>query len=364
MLLKESKGLLNMILGCLVGRFSMDIGIDLGTCTTLISARGKGIVLNEPSVVAVGKESNIVLNKGNAVGSVAREMLGKAPGSITVVRPLRNGVISDFEITEAMLSYFIKKARGSGKTSLVKPRVVIAVPSGITAVERRAVIDSAERAGAREVYLVDEPMAAGIGSGLPVAEPTASMIVDIGGGTTEVAIMSLADIASCESVRVGGDAMDEAIINHLKKTYNLLIGEARAEKVKIEIGSAVPLEEELTMEVAGRDTITGLPRKVLLTSEEIREALREPIAAIINAVIGTLEKTSPELAADLIDNGIHICGGGSLLRGMDTVLANATALRVKRVEVPLNSVAKGTCIYIENLEQWKDTMDRSDYGWE
>jgi len=364
MLLKESKGLLRMILGCLGGRFSMDIGIDLGTCTTLISARGKGIVLNEPSVVAVGKKSNIVLNKGNAVGSVACEMLGKAPGSINVVRPLRNGVISNFEITEAMLSYFIKRVRGGGKASLVKPRVVIAVPSGITAVERRAVIDSTERAGAREVYLVDEPMAAGIGAGLPVAEPTASMIVDIGGGTTEVAIISLADTASCESVRIGGNAMDEAIINHLKKTYNLLIGEARAEKVKIEIGSAVPLEQELTMEIAGRDTITGLPRKVLLTSEEIREAIREPIAAIIDAVTATLEKAQPELAADLIDNGVYICGGGSLLRGMDTVLANATALKVKRVEGPLNSVAEGTCIYIENLEQWKDTIDRSNYGWE
>jgi len=364
MLLKKSKVLLDVMLGYLHGRFGMDIGIDLGTCTTLISARGEGIVLNEPSVVAVNKGTNIVLDNGNAVGSVAREMLGKTPASITTIRPMKNGVISDFEIAEAMLSHFIRKVRSEGRARFVKPRVVIAVPSGITAVERRAVVDSAERAGARRVYLVDEPMAAGIGSGLPIADPTASMIVDIGGGTTEVAIISLADIASCESIRVGGDAMDEAIINHLKKTYNLLVGEARAEKVKIEIGSASPLEEELTMEVAGRDTITGLPRKILITSEEIRQALREPVAAIIGVVAGTLEKVEPELAADLIDNGIHICGGGSLLRGMDTVLANATGLKVKTVKEPLNSVAEGTSIYMENLELWEDTMDRSDYGWE
>jgi len=251
-----------------------------------------------------------------------------------------------------------------GRGGLVRPRVVIAIPSGITAVERRAVIDSAERAGARKVYLVDEPMAAGIGAGLPITDPTASMIVDIGGGTTEVAIMSLADIATAESIRIGGDDMDEAIINHLKKTYNLLIGEARSEKVKIQIGSAAPLEEELTMEIAGRDTISGLPRKIVITSEEIREALKDPIAAIIDAVTGTLEKAEPELAADLIDNGIHICGGGSLLRSIDTVLANATGLKVHAVEDPLSCVARGTAVYLENLELWKDTMDHNERGWE
>ena len=366
MLLEAAKRVIDMILGCLGGWFDTDIGIDLGTCTTLISVRGKGIVLNEPSVVAVDKRTNTVLNNGDAVGSVAHEMLGKTPGSISAIRPLKNGVISDFEATEAMLGYFIRKAQGRNnaglaKLRLSKPRVVVAVPSGITQVERRAVIESAERAGARKVYLVDEPMAAGIGCGLPIVEPTASMIVDIGGGTTEVAITSLADIASCESIRVGGNVMDEAIINHLKKTYNLVVGEARAEKVKIEIGSASPLKEELTMEVAGRDTVTGMPRKIVVTSEEIREALQEPIAAIINAVTGTLERTKPELAADLIDNGIHICGGGSLLRGMDAVLINATGLKVKRVEEPLKSVAKGTSIYIENLEMWKDTFDYPEY---
>ena len=350
-----------MLLDTILGWFSMDMGIDLGTCATLVCVRGEGIVLNEPSVVAVRKGTNVVLNNGQAVGSVAREMLGKTPGSISAVRPLKDGVISDFEITEAMLGYFIRKVHD--RTRLIRPRVVIAVPSGITAVERRAVIDSAERAGARKVYLVDEPMAAGIGSGLPITEPTASMIVDIGGGTTEVAILSLADIASCESIRVGGDDMDEAIINHLKRTYNLLIGEARAEKVKIQIGSAVPLEQELTMEIAGRDTISGLPRKIVITSEEIREALREPIASIIDAVTATLEKVEPELAADLIDNGVYICGGGSLLRGMDAVLANATGLKVQRVEDPLSSVAQGTSIYMENLELWKDTMDHSEHEW-
>ncbi|MBN1803645.1 MAG: rod shape-determining protein [Sedimentisphaerales bacterium] len=340
--------------------FSMDMGIDLGTCNTLVCVRGKGIVLNEPSVVAVRKGTNIVLNNGEAVGLVAREMLGKTPGSITAVRPLRDGVISDFEVTEAMLTYFIKKAHGRG--GLVRPRVVIAVPGGITDVERQAVIGTAERAGARKVYLVDEPMAAGIGAKLPIAEPTASMIVDIGGGTTEVAIMSLADIATSVSIRTGGDDMDEAIINHLKKTYNLLIGEARAEKVKIEIGSAVPLKEELVIEVAGRDTISGMPRKIVITSEEVREALKTPIAQIIDAVAATLEKAEPELSADLIDNGIHICGGGSLLRGMDSAIANATGLRVERVEDPLSSVARGTGVYMENLELWKDTMKNNEHG--
>lgn len=351
-----------MFLDTILGWFSMDMGIDLGTCSTLVCVRDKGIILNEPSVVAVRRGTNHVLNNGQAVGLVAREMLGKTPGSISAIRPLKDGVISDFEITEAMLSYFIRKVHGRG--GLVSPRVVIAVPSGITAVERRAVIDSAERAGARKVYLVDEPMAAGIGSGLPITDPTASMIIDIGGGTTEVAIMSLADIATCESIRVGGDDMDEAVISHLKKTYNLLIGEARAEKVKIQIGSAAPLEQELTMEIAGRDTISGLPRKIVITSEEIREALREPLAAIINTVTSTLEKAEPELAADLIDNGIHICGGGSLLRGIDTILANATGLHVEVVEDPLSAVARGTSVYLENLELWKDTMDHNDYGWE
>jgi rod shape-determining protein MreB len=350
-----------MLPDIVLGWFSMDMGIDLGTCSTLVCVREQGIVLNEPSVVAVRKGTSIVLNNGEAVGLVAREMLGKTPGSISAIRPLKDGVISDFEITEAMLAYFIRKAHGSG--GVVRPRVVIAVPSGITDVERQAVIGTAERAGARKVYLVEEPMAAGIGAGLPITDPTASMIVDIGGGTTEVAIISLADIATCESIRIGGNDMDEAVVNYLKKTHNLLIGEARAEKVKTQIGSAIPLQEELTMEVAGRDTISGMPRKIVVTSEEIRKALRGPVGAIMDTVVATLEKTEPELAADLIDNGIHICGGGALLRGIDTALENATGLKVQRAEDPLSSVARGTSIYLENLELWKDTMDRSEYGW-
>lgn len=341
--------------------FTTDIGIDLGTCNTLVSVRGKGIVLREPSVVAINKETGNVINNGTAVGAVACEMIGKTPGSIQAIRPLKHGVISDFRVTEAMLEYFIKKVQVSKMSVLCKPRVVIAVPSGITEVERRAVIESAERAGARKVYLVDEPMAAGIGSGLPIANPTASMIIDIGGGTSEIAIMSLADIASCQSVRVGGDAMDDAIVHHLKKTYNLLIGEASAERVKIAIGSASILEQEMTMEVAGRDSIVGLPRKVIITSEEIRRALQEPVGAVIDGVIETLEKAEPELAADLIENGIHLCGGGSLLRGMDTVIANATGLTVNRVEDPLDSVARGTATYIDNMEMWKESMDHDDY---
>jgi rod shape-determining protein MreB len=335
--------------------FSVDMGIDLGTCNTLVCVRGEGIVLNEPSVVAVKRGTNRVLNNGTAVGWAAKEMLGKTPGSITAIRPLKDGVISDFEITEAMLSYFIRKVNGRGR--IFAPRVVIAIPSGITAVEKRAVLDSAERAGARRVYLVEEPMAAGIGAGLPIVEPTASMIVDIGGGTTEVAIMSLADIATCESIRVAGDDFDEAIMNHMKKQHSLTIGEQMAERVKIEIGSAAPVGEPTTMDVRGRDMISGMPRKTVVTSDEIREALREPMDAIIEAVKRTLERAEPELAADLVDNGITLAGGGALLRGIDQVLSNATGLDVRVADDPLTCVARGTSIYLENLEEWKETME-------
>ncbi|MBB6431405.1 rod shape-determining protein [Algisphaera agarilytica] len=344
-----------LIFDNLLSFFSVDMGIDLGTCNTLVCVRGEGIVLNEPSVVAVKRNTNQVLQNGNAVGWVAKEMLGKTPGSITAIRPLKDGVISDFEITEAMLGYFIRKV--NGKRPFVKPRVVIAVPSGITAVEKRAVLDSAERAGARRVYLVEEPMAAGIGANLPIVEATASMIVDIGGGTTEVAIMSLADIAQCESVRVAGDDLDEAIINHMKKAYNLMIGEQTAEKIKIQIGSAAPDGEETNMEVRGRDMISGLPRKTVITSEEIREALQEPLSSIIETVTRTLERCEPELAADLVDNGIVLAGGGALLRGIDVVISNATGLDCRIAEDPLTCVARGTAIYLEHLEEWKSTME-------
>jgi len=344
-----------VILDSLLGWFSVDMGIDLGTCNTLVCVRGEGIVLNEPSVVAVRRGTNKVLNNGNAVGWAAKEMLGKTPGSISAIRPLKDGVISDFEITEAMLSYFIRKVNGRGR--IFGPRVVISIPSGITAVEKRAVLDSAERAGARRVYLVEEPMAAGIGAGLPIVEPTASMIVDIGGGTTEVAIMSLGDIAQCESVRVAGDDMDEAIIKYMKGTYNLTVGEQTAERIKIEIGSAAPVGEPQSMDVRGRDMISGLPRKTVVTSEEIREALQEPAQAITEAVLRTLERVEPELAADLVENGITLAGGGALLRGIDVVVSNATGLDVRIADDPLTCVARGTSIYLENLEEWKATME-------
>jgi len=334
--------------------FSVDMGIDLGTCNTLVCVRGEGIVLNEPSVVAVKKGTNQVLQGGNAVGWVAKEMLGKTPGSITAIRPLKDGVISDFEITEAMLGYFIRKVTGKGFS--FKPRVVIAVPSGITAVEKRAVLDSAERAGARRVYLVEEPMAAGIGANLPIVEATASMIVDIGGGTTEVAIMSLADIAQCESVRVAGDDMDEAIIKHMRSAYNLMIGEQTAERIKIQIGSATDDNDE-TMEVRGRDMISGLPRKTVITATEISQALQEPLTAIIDTVTRTLERTEPELAADLVENGITLAGGGALLRNIDVIISEATGLDVRVAEDPLTCVARGTAIYLEHLEEWKGTLE-------
>ncbi|HCT45747.1 MAG TPA: rod shape-determining protein, partial [Phycisphaerales bacterium] len=315
------------------------------------------IVLNEPSVVAVRKGTNQVLKNGQAVGWVAKEMLGKTPGSITAIRPLKDGVISDFEITEAMLNYFITKV--TGRVRMLGPRVVISIPSGITAVEKRAVFDSAEHAGARKTYLLEEPIAAAIGAGLPFAEPTASMIVDIGGGTTEVAIMTLADIANCESVRVAGDDMDEAIIAHMKRNYSLMIGEQTAERIKIEIGSAASIGEETKMEVRGRDMVSGLPRKTEVTSEEIREALHEPVYNIIEAVTRTLERAEPELAADLVDNGIMLAGGGSLLRGLSIEINKATGLDVTLAEDPLTCVARGTAIYLENIEEWKETLENN-----
>jgi len=340
--------------------FSVDMGIDLGTCNTLVSVRGQAIVLDDPSVVAVRKGTNQVLNNGEAVGWVAKEMLGKTPGSITAVRPLKDGVISDFEITEAMLSYFIRKV--NGKSKIFGPRVVISVPSGITAVEKHAVFESAKAAGARRTFLLEEPIAAAIGAGLPFAEATASMIVDIGGGTTEVAIMSLADMATCESVRVAGDDMDEAIINHMKRTYNMMIGEQTAEKIKIDIGSAAPTGPEGTMEVRGRDMISGLPRKTVITTEEIRESLQEPVNAIIDAITRTLERAEPELAADLVDNGITMAGGGSLLRGFPQVVQKATGLPTKLADDPLTCVARGTCAFLENIEDWKATLENEISG--
>ena len=347
------------------GMFSVDMGIDLGTCNTLVAVRGQGIVLNEPSVVAVRKGTSqvIMTPEGPAVGWRAKEMLGKTPGAISAIRPLKEGVISDFEVTEVMLRYFIDKVTNSRRSIFgFGPRLVIGVPSGITAVEKRAVYNSAERAGARKTYLCEEPLAAAIGAGLPVTEPTASMIVDIGGGTSEVAIISLGDMAVCESLRVAGDDFDEAIINHMKKTYNLLIGEQTAERIKIEIGSAAPAGNETTMEVRGRDMISGLPRKTVVTSEEIREALQEPVSAICDAVTRTLERAEPELAADLVESGIMLAGGGALLRGISIVVQNATGLPVKIADDPLTSVARGTAIFLDNIDLLKNQLENSQDG--
>ncbi len=316
--------------------FSNDMGIDLGTATTLVYLKNQGIVLCEPSVVAVQAGTSNVL----AVGEEAKRMLGRTPGNIIAIRPMRNGVIADFEITEAMLRYFIRKVNPS--RTLIRPRIVIAIPSGITEVEKRAVKDSALHAGAREVFMIEEPMAAAIGVGLPIQEPSGNMIIDIGGGTTEMAVISLAGIVFSKSIRIGGDEMDEAIIDYLKKNYNLMIGERTAEEIKIKIGSAYPLEQELSMEVKGRDLVAGLPKGVTVTSEEIREALTEPIAQIIEATRITLERTPAELSSDLIEKGIVMAGGGSLLRGLDKLISEETGLPVHLAEDPMTAVAQGT----------------------
>ena len=349
------EGVTIKIIDKFLGWFSVDMGIDLGTCNTLVCVRGEGIVLNEPSVVAVRKGTNKVLLNGTAVGWAAKEMLGKTPGTISAIRPMKDGVISDFEVTEAMLAYFIRKV--PGRSRLFAPRVVIAVPSGITAVERKAVFQSATRAGARRVYLIEEPMAAAMGAGLPVGEATASMIVDVGGGTTDVAIISLGGMVTCESLRVAGDEFDEAIMSHMKKAHGLTIGEQTAERIKIEVGSAAPLEKELTMDVRGRDTVSGLPRKTVVTSDEIRECLLAPVGKIVDAVLRTLENAEAELSADLVDNGILMAGGGAMLRGLGRVIEERTGLAVRLADDPLTCVARGTAIYLENLEDWKATME-------
>ena len=347
-----------MIFDSILGLFSMDMGIDLGTCNTLVCVRGQGIVLNEPSVVAVHRDTGKVLLDGMAVGTMAKKMLGKTPASIQAIRPMRDGVIADFSITEAMLTYFIRRVHG--RRTLIRPRVVIAIPSGITEVEKQAVVSSAHRAGARRVYLIPEPMAAAMGAGLPIEEPTASLIVDIGGGTTEVAVISLADIACSESIRVAGDDIDGAIIEYMKRTYSLLIGELSAEEIKISIGSTCPMGDELEMEVGGRDLIGGLPRTTTITSQEIREAIAEPVQAMIETIKRTLERTEPQLSADLVHNGITLCGGGSLLRGIEKVIARATGLKVHVAEDPLTCVARGTGVFLDHLDRWRGTIEMSD----
>ncbi|MDO9021877.1 MAG: rod shape-determining protein [Myxococcales bacterium] len=321
------------------GLFSNDLAIDLGTANTLIYVRGKGIVSCEPSVVAV-ETTQGGRRRVSHVGREAKEMLGRTPANVTAVRPLRDGVIADFAITEAMLKHFIEKAHN--RRTLVKPRIVISVPFGITEVEKRAVRESAERAGAREVFLVEEPMVAAIGAGLPVTEPTGNMVVDIGGGTTEVAVISLAGIVYSQSIRVGGDKMDEAIVAYMKRKYNLLVGEQTAERVKCQVGNAFPLDEPLTMEVKGRDQVAGVPRTVLVNSDEVRDALAEPIHAIVEAVMAALEKTPPELSADIKDKGIVLTGGGALLRNLDILLREETGLPVMVCDDPISAVVMGS----------------------
>ncbi|AMV72934.1 rod shape-determining protein [Desulfuromonas carbonis] len=332
------------------GMFSNDLAIDLGTANTLVYLKGKGIVVSEPSVVAVQKDA-MGQRKVLAVGKEAKKMLGRTPGSIVAIRPMKDGVIADFDITEEMLRYFIQKVHN--RKNLVRPRIVICVPSGITQVEKRAVKESAESAGAREVYLIEEPMAAAIGAGLPITEASGNMIVDIGGGTTEVAVISLAGIVYAKSVRVGGDKLDEALVQYMKRKYNLLIGERTAEQIKIEIGSAYPDGEERTMDVKGRDLVSGIPKTLTIDSTEIREALSEPVNAIVEAVRIALERTPPELAADIVDKGIVLAGGGALLRNLDLLLREETGLPVVIAEDPLSCVAIGSGKVLDELDLLK-----------
>lgn len=327
----------------LMSTFSCDVGIDLGTANTLVFIKGEGIVIREPSVVAMQEGSKRVL----AVGAEAKRMLGRTPSNIVAVRPMKSGVIADFDITETMIRYFVTKARGH---KLFKPRVVIAVPSEITEVERRAVEEAARHAGARKVLLVEEPMAAAIGVGLPVADPSGNLIVDIGGGTCEVALISLAGIVYARSIRVGGDAMDECIVQYVRRVYNLLIGERTAEEIKVKIGSAYPLDEETSMEIKGRDLVAGLPKTLRITSEEVREALQDPVSSIVDAIRVTLEKAPPELSADLVDRGLVLSGGSSKLRGLDRLLSEQTGLPVTIAEDPLSGVANGTGEVLKELD--------------
>ncbi|MBI4536419.1 MAG: rod shape-determining protein [candidate division NC10 bacterium] len=327
--------------------FSNDLAIDLGTANTLIYVKGRGIILSEPSVVAIKKGTNQVLK----VGREAKEMLGRTPGSIVAIRPLKDGVIADFDVTEQMIRAFIWKTHN--RKTLVRPRVIVGVPSGITQVEKRAIRDSADQAGAREVYLIEEPMAAAIGAGLPVQEPTGSMIVDIGGGTTEVAVISLSGIVYSQSVRIAGDEMDEAITQYLKRKYNLLIGERTSENVKIQIGSAYPFDEPRKMEIKGRDLVDGIPKTITINDSDIREALHDPVYAIVDAVKTALERTPPELAADIAEKGIVLAGGGALLHGLDTLISMETHLKVRVADDPLSCVVLGTGKVLDELDLLK-----------
>ena len=328
-------------------KFSHDMGIDLGTANTLVHVKGKGIIIREPSVVAVDKANNEVL----AIGAEAKQMIGRTPGHIIAIRPMKDGVIADFDITQSMLKFFIKKA--IGKNSLVRPRIVVGVPSGVTEVEKRAVIDATVQAGAREAYLIEEPMAAAIGAGLPVQEATGSMVVDIGGGTCEVAVIFLGGIVVSKSIRTGGDAMDDAIVRYIRKTFSLLIGERTAEEVKINIGTAMPLENPEEMDIRGRDLVSGLPKNITINSNQVCEALNEPVTNILDAVRNTLERTPPELAADIMDRGVVMTGGSSLLRNLDRIMSRDTGMPVYVSDDALSCVALGTGLAVENVDVYK-----------
>jgi rod shape-determining protein MreB len=342
-----------MFLDPILGWFSNDLAIDLGTANTLVYVKGKGIVLSEPSVVAVRK-SDRDRSRVLAVGREAKMMLGRTPGNIVAIRPMKDGVIADFEITEAMLRHFIRKVHN--RRSLIRPRIIVCVPSGITPVEKRAVRESAESAGAREVYLIEEPMAAAIGAGLPITEPICNMVVDIGGGTSEVAVISLAGIVYSKSVRVGGDKMDEAILQYVKRTYNLLIGERTAEIIKTTIGNAYPGSEVESMDVKGRDLVTGIPKIININSDEVRTAIQEQIDTIVAAVKTALEQTPPELAADIVDRGIYLTGGGALLKNLDILLNQETGLPIKIADDPLSTVVLGSGRALDNLNILKEVM--------
>jgi rod shape-determining protein MreB and related proteins len=345
---------MRMFLDPILGWFSNDLAIDLGTANTLVYVKGKGIVLSEPSVVAVRKNDRDHRTRVLAVGRDAKMMLGRTPGNIVAIRPMKDGVIADFEITEAMLRHFIRKVHN--RRSLIRPRIIIAVPSGITPVEKRAVRESAESAGAREVYLIEEPMAAAIGAGLPITEPICNMVVDIGGGTSEVAVISLAGIVYAKSVRMGGDKMDEAILQFVKRTYNLLIGERTAEIIKTTIGNAYPGSEMETMDVKGRDLVTGIPKIININSDEVRQAIQEQIDTIVVAVKTALEQTPPELAADIVDRGIYLTGGGALLKNLDILLHQETGLPIKIADDPLSTVVMGSGRALDNLNILKEVM--------
>ncbi|MFC1644663.1 rod shape-determining protein [Patescibacteria group bacterium] len=354
----NSRNLYRNLTGKIFGRFSKDIGIDLGTANTLVYVSGKGIVINEPSVVAINKRTGQVL----AIGKEAKKMVGKTPGHIVATRPLVDGVVSDFEVTAQMLKYFINKVHRESFSILPRPRVLVGIPSGVTEVEKRAVIDATMSAGAREAYVIDEPMAAAIGARLPVTNAAGNMIVDIGGGTSEIAVISLGGVVAAKSLRIAGDEMNEDIVRYCRDEFNLLIGEKTAEETKIAIGSAHPLKKSITMKVRGRDLVSGLPKEITVSDEDIREAISRSIRIIINSVKTIIEETPPELISDIMQRGIILAGGGSLIKGLDKAIANQTDMPVRMMEDPLTAVARGTGIVLDDLVNLKEVLIDSQYN--